>query len=248
LLPEPEALDRIEASWAARWLVESLDRGRFPLGHPEVLRHGSNKVRQLAVAREVGFRIPDTIISTEPEALLQFCGHHDVVVVKAVKTLLVLPKDESRAAETRVLGSRSVPSSELVPLIEDSPATSLFIQEHIDKKFDVRVNVLPNGSVACLIHLDLLPPGAIDWRPQTMELDHEIIEFPEHLDRLCRDYLAKLGLSWGAFDFGLTRDGEWVFFECNPNGQWLWIEIKTGYPLSARFAETLLEHHGRGSR
>ena len=78
-----------------------------------------------------------------------------------------------------------------------------------------------------------------------MTLDHEIIEFPQHLDDLCRTYLSEIGLTWGAFDFGLTQAGEWVFFECNPNGQWLWIEIQTDYPLSSLFAEALICHHNK---
>ena len=52
-----------------------------------------------------------------------------------------------------------------------------------------------------------------------------------------------MGLTWGAFDFGVTDDGDWVFFECNPNGQWLWIELQAKYPLAGVVADELLAHH-----
>jgi hypothetical protein len=47
----------------------------------------------------------------------------------------------------------------------------------------------------------------------------------------------------GSFDFGVTERGDWEFFEYNPNGQLLWMELKTGFELARRVAQILLEHH-----
>ena len=52
-------------------------------------------------------------------------------------------------------------------------------------------------------------------------------------------YLKWMGLNFGAFDFSVDKKGHWYFLECNPNGQWLWIEIKTGLNLAQTFAEHL---------
>ncbi|GAA5764612.1 hypothetical protein [Streptosporangium roseum] len=58
----------------------------------------------------------------------------------------------------------------------------------------------------------------------------------------CRWLLHRRGgLSFGAFDFGLTGDGIPVFLECNPNGQWGWLEDATGLPIAAAIAALLLE-------
>ncbi|MFC5183451.1 hypothetical protein [Actinomadura harenae] len=45
-------------------------------------------------------------------------------------------------------------------------------------------------------------------------------------------YLKVFGLEFGCFDFGLTERDEPVFFECNPNGQWSWLEERTGAPIA----------------
>jgi glutathione synthase/RimK-type ligase-like ATP-grasp enzyme len=46
-------------------------------------------------------------------------------------------------------------------------------------------------------------------------------------------------LNFGCFDFIVTPEGEYVFLECNPNGQWLWIEMETGYDISKIMAKNL---------
>ena len=52
--------------------------------------------------------------------------------------------------------------------------------------------------------------------------------------------MAGMGLNFGCFDFIVTPSGEYVFLECNPNGQWLWVELETGLPISQAIAEFLI--------
>ena len=51
--------------------------------------------------------------------------------------------------------------------------------------------------------------------------------------------LAVEGMKRGAFDFIVTPSGEYVFLECNPNGQWLWIEMETELKISEAIADAL---------
>ena len=46
-------------------------------------------------------------------------------------------------------------------------------------------------------------------------------------------------LNFGCFDFIVTPAREYVFVECNPNGQWLWIETATGMKISDALADAL---------
>jgi glutathione synthase/RimK-type ligase-like ATP-grasp enzyme len=48
-----------------------------------------------------------------------------------------------------------------------------------------------------------------------------------------------MGLVYGAIDLRLTPDGEYVFLEINPAGQFLYIEGATGLPIAAEMARTL---------
>jgi len=51
--------------------------------------------------------------------------------------------------------------------------------------------------------------------------------------------MQQLNLSFGAFDFILTPDDEYVFLEVNSSGQWGWIEDITKMPISETIANTL---------
>lgn len=50
-----------------------------------------------------------------------------------------------------------------------------------------------------------------------------------------------MGLNFGCFDFIVTPSLEYVFLECNPNGQWLWVELATEQRISEAIAEFLAQ-------
>jgi hypothetical protein len=51
--------------------------------------------------------------------------------------------------------------------------------------------------------------------------------------------MRRLGLVYGAIDLRVRPDGEHVFFEVNPSGQWLFVEERTGLPLTRTFVDVL---------
>ena len=53
--------------------------------------------------------------------------------------------------------------------------------------------------------------------------------------------MKRASLAYGAFDFVVTRDGDVVFLECNPGGQWLWLEKATNLPISQAVADLLAQ-------
>jgi hypothetical protein len=79
----------------------------------------------------------------------------------------------------------------------------------------------------------------LDWRRDYEQVGYTVIDAPEHVVRRCRRYLDRFGLLFGAFDFGLTHDESWVWYECNTAGQWHWLELETGLPMTAALADLL---------
>jgi len=62
---------------------------------------------------------------------------------------------------------------------------------------------------------------------------------PEEIEQKCRALLRNLNLQYGAIDMVVTPDNEYVFLEINANGQWAWIEMLTGLPVSKEIAALL---------
>jgi hypothetical protein len=50
-----------------------------------------------------------------------------------------------------------------------------------------------------------------------------------------------MSLGFGSLDFIVTPDGEHVFLEVNPVGQFGWIVEQTGLPIYERLAELLID-------
>ncbi len=46
-------------------------------------------------------------------------------------------------------------------------------------------------------------------------------------------------LSFGAFDFAVSTAGDWVMFECNPFGQYGWLEDELELPITSALADLL---------
>ena len=47
----------------------------------------------------------------------------------------------------------------------------------------------------------------------------------------CVNLARASGLAFTALDLAVTHDDEYVFFEHNPNGQFAWLEERTGVPI-----------------
>ena len=68
---------------------------------------------------------------------------------------------------------------------------------------------------------------------------HEAIELPADIVDKCRALTKALDLRYGAIDLIADRDGRYWFLEINPNGQWAWIERRTGLPLASAIVDEL---------
>lgn len=51
--------------------------------------------------------------------------------------------------------------------------------------------------------------------------------------------MDELGLVYGALDFVVTPDGQWVFLEVNPGGQFGWLQLYTGLSMTDALADVL---------
>lgn len=78
------------------------------------------------------------------------------------------------------------------------------------------------------------------WRRMSKTgLAHAVYQLPEAMADRCIALTRKLGLRFGAIDFVLDQEGQLWFLEINPNGQWGWIETRTGHPIAAAIVSEL---------
>ena len=101
----------------------------------------------------------------------------------------------------------------------------------------IRLNCFGDASYAAeIISSDL------DWRPN---LNVPISAFPvaPELHRSVRRVLDALGLAMGIVDLKVAPDGDVVWLEVNPQGQFLFLDGLTDLRLVDRFASYLYAEH-----
>lgn len=84
----------------------------------------------------------------------------------------------------------------------------------------------------------------MDWRNDYSALRYESITPPDSVSRGVVAYCVDFGLNYGAFDFVIRPDGGWVFLECNPGGQYAWIEEEIGVPITESISDLLCAGSG----
>ncbi|WP_380228528.1 hypothetical protein [Kitasatospora misakiensis] len=79
----------------------------------------------------------------------------------------------------------------------------------------------------------------MDWRSDYDALEYEPVSIPDDVAAAVRRFMARYQLNYGAFDFAVTPAGDWVFFECNPAGQWQFVAAATKLPIAEAHASLL---------
>ena len=203
-------------------------------------RPAASKMLQYATAREVGFKIPRTCFSNSREQFLKLSQECADLILKPIDVCDVW--DEKHGVDY-VFYAQKTPAASLREVPNEAfSQTVSFVQEYIEKAFELRVTVVGKQVFACKIDSQAQQEetGRIDWR-QGYEhgLKQNAFALPDTVSSQCVAFLYRMGLNFGCFDFIVTPSGEYVFLECNPNGQWLWVELSTGLKIADAIADFL---------
>lgn len=181
---------------------------------------GHNKYNQLITAKEVGFSIPNTLMSNDPNKVREFCNANSPTVFKAF-----LPGGWVQPnGNQHILKTMRVTSKDLENSIAIKSCPGIF-QAYFKKQYDIRVTVIGNSIIAAKI--DSQKQGeAIDWR---YDCNHDArplseIRLPDDINLKCLDICKKLGLVFACIDLVFSDMGEYIFLEVNEAGQFLWKE------------------------
>jgi glutathione synthase/RimK-type ligase-like ATP-grasp enzyme len=185
------------------------------------------KPYQWEVARGVGLRLPRTLVTTRPEAAREFIK--EVGVGRVVFKAFLASIEAWR--ETRLVEQGDV---EKLDLVRYAP---VIFQEYVEG-VDLRITVV--GDRVFAAEIDARKTSyPFDMRMVIGETDLRAVKLPPKVHRALLKLQRRLGLSYGAIDVRRTSDGEYIFLEVNPAGQWLFVEQRTGLPISQAVADYL---------
>lgn len=207
--------------------------GRW-MSHPAAVWKSEFKPFQLALATQIGLSIPPTIITNDPRAIRKAFDQFGTMVAKPVRRGHITEDGRTSAIYT------SQVLKEHLDEIESAHYSPAIYQALVSKRYDVRVTIVGRRVFAASIDSQSDPAAAIDWRQtENPGLPHHYITLPERLNDQLLRLMDLLELSFGAVDLIQKADGEFVFLEVNPNGQWLWLDRMLNLGISECVAEWL---------
>ncbi|XIG79931.1 ATP-grasp ribosomal peptide maturase [Streptomyces sp. SGAir0957] len=204
--------------------------GCLYVNHPNRIGDAEYKPAGLAAAATCGFILPPRLITNRPDDARAFIARHrnegGRVIYKPLAVPLYLVDGQARTVLVdEVTEDR----------IDDGIAGTMhLLQARVEKVADVRVTVI--GRRIFAVRID---SGLLDWRTDYSTHTYTRLNVPPPVEHALFAYLRHFGLVFGAFDFTLSADGTWTFIECNPSGQWAWLEPPTGLPMTTALADLL---------
>ncbi|MFY1595562.1 ATP-grasp ribosomal peptide maturase [Micromonospora sp. WMMD737] len=234
----PTTLDPYERRWAAQearigfgGLLTALP-ARW-VNHPHAMAAADFKPRQLTVAADHGLTIPPTIITNRPEHARKFVA--DAPTGAVYKPFHARPYVDTDTQQVIALATTPVTADQITDAVA---GTAHLFQHQVPKDHELRITVVGGRLFAARIdaHSDA---ARIDWRTDYDNLTYRPVELPEAVAAQVLAVTRTLGLVFAAVDLIVTPDGDHVFLEVNPGGQWAWIEAETALPIAAAIADHL---------
>jgi hypothetical protein len=192
------------------------------VNRPTAMASNLSKPLQLELIRAQGFEIPETLVTTTPEAVQAFISQHGRVICKSVSA----QRSMATSFDESDLGS-----------IADVAHCATQFQEYI-LGVDWRVHVVGDELFACEVHCD-----ADDYRfahRDGVALKIVSAQLPESVAHRCVALARSLDLPLAGIDLRRTSDDAWYCFEVNPAPAFSFYQRAANQPLSAAIVDLLL--------
>jgi len=191
----------------------------FVVNRCAAMAPNGSKPFQLELIRALGWSVPDTLVTTDPDAALAFWDQHGEVVYKSVSAV------RSRVSRLRPEHRGRFSS------ITSCPTQ---FQQYIDG-VDHRVHVVGEEVFACEVLCT-----ADDYRFSVDDIpDVRACSLPLDLEDKCRDLASAMQLPLAGIDLRRTSQDEWFCFEVNPSPAFTYYEAQTEQPIAAAIARLL---------
>ncbi len=189
------------------------------VNRPEAMASNNSKPYQLGLIRQLGFAVPATLVTTDPEAVAAFRERHGDVIYKSVSGTRSIVARLRAADQARLADLRWCPTQ---------------FQEYIAGT-DYRVHVVGDEVFACAVVSE-----ADDYRyPGGYSVDMRACRLPPAIADRCRLLTTSLRLSVAGIDLRHSPDGRWYCFEVNPSPGFTAFENATRQPIGEAIARLL---------
>ncbi len=195
---------------------------------PGADRTASRRIVQWETAVRAGLRVPETLVTNDPDEAHSFTeSRPGPVVFKRDGT------HRQACAQARIVGRDS-----LVRMSDIRRAPAAF-QDYVQAECELRV-VWVDG-VEWTVRIDAAPgvERLVD-RPRD-SVTFGVATLPASVSKSMSTLMGALGLGFGVLDLRIGLDGEYYFLEVDPRGRFDHLAAATGLPIFRSMADLLAD-------
>jgi len=192
-----------------------------------------NKLHVLQAAEEKGLLIPKTEVMTSKLALEAFLATYKKLILKPLSEVIYL-QDEGDAHYNML---SKVIDEKTLKYVPQQFFPSL-VQQAIEKKMEIRVFYLYGKFYSMAIYSQNNKNTKTDFRNYDHQRPNRTVPYqlPQGIEGKLDTLMKGLGFNTGSIDLILTPEGDYVFLEINPEGQFGMVSHPCNYFLEREMA------------
>lgn len=191
-----------------------------------------NKLIALHLANEIGLVTPNTLITSRKDHIKL-----DKVITKAISDMFSFESKitiQSIATQRISLENFNILGGWIFPTL---------IQNEVKKAFEVRVFFINKDFYPMAIFSQSDEKTQLDFRNYNRENPNRMVPYllPIDIQKRINQLMIKLDLNTGSIDIIVTPEGDHVFLEVNPIGQFGWLSYHCNYFVERSIANFLTD-------
>lgn len=208
------------------------NKKKFCITNPN--QYEVNKISTLLLAQKQGLKIPDFLISNNTADITHFRSKHGAIITKPLSQLVSFKHSNHFYSSYTSVVDSSFESA-------NAPIGITFVQQKINKQYEVRVFYLLKKCYAMAIFSQFDEKTTIDFRSYNEDKPNRYVPYtlPEAICKRVITLMDTLRLDTGSLDFIVSTTGAFFFLEVNPVGQLGMLSFPCNYNLEKIIAEYL---------
>lgn len=194
-----------------------------------------NKTKVLKSCRALDIAVPETIVTNTREGVSRFIKKHGDIITKAVNNI-----DPNIKGECFIDVTTKLITLDTVEELPEKFHISVF-QKLIKKQFEIRTFFLIDRFYSMAIFSQNDDQTKVDFRNYNFKKPNRVVPYnlPMSIESKLRKLLAEYTLKSASLDLIYSEEGEYVFLEINPIGQYDMVSVPCHYYLDLEIAKNL---------
>jgi len=196
-----------------------------------------DKLTSLTMANDAGLSIPKSTVSNNKKCIQDFINEKPESITKPIKFSGYFNADNGY---TYTVLTNKITNKNL----SDTKTKHFFptlIQEKIDYEFEIRIFYLDGEFYAAAIIVPNTKYTDVKRHFGKAEIHWVPYQLPKLIEDRLHKFMKSIKLNTGSIDMMKTNEGDYVFIEVNPVGQFIAPSRRCNFKIEKRIAEWLIK-------